>query len=272
MKIISSLTVALSAAVLVSCGSSSPLFTQTGSSTTTQSTTGSAAGSILGAILGGATGNSGSTTTTQTTTQSTTGSAAGSILGSILGGVTGSSTSSSGSQGILGSLLGTLLGNTVQVTEQSVIGTWAYASPDVRFESENLLSKAGGEVAASQIETKLADVFSKVGIKEGSCAFTFAQNNQAAFTIGGRSISGTYTVDSSNRKLTFKSQTGLITLDATVYQVGNTLTLLYDAKKILALTQSAGALLGSLGSTVGTLSSILNSYEGMQLGMNMNKN
>ena len=83
-------------------------------------TTGAAA---LGSILSGTTG------TTGTTEAGTTD--AGSVLGSA--GAT-----------ILNSLLGSILSSTL--TEQSIVGTWTYQQPEVRFESENLLAKAGGEV------------------------------------------------------------------------------------------------------------------------------
>ena len=75
---------------------------------------------------------------------STAGTDAGSILGSVLGSEAGGD--------ILNSLLGGLLTKTL--TEESLYGTWVYQSPEVRFESENLLAKAGGEVVAHGLNAK----------------------------------------------------------------------------------------------------------------------
>ena len=43
-------------------------------------------------------------------------------------------------------------------TASSIIGTWTYAGPECQFESDNLLAKAGGEVAAKEVEEKIQKV------------------------------------------------------------------------------------------------------------------
>ena len=47
-------------------------------------------------------------------------------------------------------------------------GTWRYTGSAIEFESENLLKKAGGTVAASAAEQKLDEQLAKVGIKEAT--------------------------------------------------------------------------------------------------------
>ena len=68
-----------------------------------------------------------------------------------------------GTQGnILGDILqGGTLGNVIisvigaqKVTAQDLIGAWNYSGPGCAFTSENLLAKAGGEVAATRIKEK----------------------------------------------------------------------------------------------------------------------
>lgn len=48
--------------------------------------------------------------------------------------------------------------NKVTGESASLTGTWAYVGPDCKFESDNLLAKAGGEVAAKQVEDKMSGV------------------------------------------------------------------------------------------------------------------
>ena len=43
-------------------------------------------------------------------------------------------------------------------TQSSLIGTWSYVGPDCQFESDNILTQAGGEVAASKVEEKMKSV------------------------------------------------------------------------------------------------------------------
>lgn len=48
--------------------------------------------------------------------------------------------------------------NKVTGESSSLTGTWAYSGPDCKFESDNLLAKAGGEVAAKKVEEKMSGV------------------------------------------------------------------------------------------------------------------
>ena len=45
-----------------------------------------------------------------------------------------------------------VVGNKVTGSENSIEGTWTFVGPDCKFESDNLLAKAGGEVAAKKVE------------------------------------------------------------------------------------------------------------------------
>lgn len=187
---------------------------------------------------------------------------------------TGSSASSSQSStagNILGSLLGSLIGNAVPVNEKNIAGTWVYSAPEVRFESEDFLSKAGGEVAAASIEKKLSDLYSKVGITPGSCTYVFNADKTCSVTIGGKAINGTFTVDSANNAIEIKSNTGLIKLKGKVFFGLNSLIILFDADKILSIVQTVAAFTGDNNSTLGTLAGALNQYQGLMLGMNLQK-
>ena len=50
-------------------------------------------------------------------------------------------------------------------------GTWSYTGSAIEFESDNLLQKAGGAVAATAAEKKLDEQLAKVGIKAGQMSF-----------------------------------------------------------------------------------------------------
>ena len=47
---------------------------------------------------------------------------------------------------ILSGVAKAVVGNKA-TTASSIIGTWTYSGPECQFESENLLAKAGGEMA-----------------------------------------------------------------------------------------------------------------------------
>ena len=60
-----------------------------------------------------------------------------------------------------------------KVKAQTLIGTWKYSAPGCAFTSENLLAKAGGEVAAVQIEEKLQPYYQQVKISASNTFITF---------------------------------------------------------------------------------------------------
>ena len=190
---------------------------------------------------------------------------------------TGNSTSSASSTAItagstiLNSLLGSLLSNTLN--EKSIIGTWTYMQPEVRFESENLLAKAGGELAAASIESKVDSYLGKIGIKKGSTTYTFNEDKTFSVKTGSKTIlSGTYTFNASSKTLSMTDALGLTNQTATVGMDGTNLCLLFEASKLLSMANTAAGILGKTNATAGTVASVIGSnYNGMKVGFAMAK-
>ena len=172
---------------------------------------------------------------------------------------------------ILGDLLGGLLSKTI--TERSFVGTWTYQKPEVRFESENLLAKAGGSVMASSIENKLDGYLSKVGITKGVTIFTFKEDKSYTIQTKGRTISaGTYTYDRNTQMLRMQGTFGLLNQECFVGMDGTNLCLLYDADKLLAVMNAAAGILGQTNSTLGSVAGVFGkNYNGMKVGFSLNK-
>lgn len=206
------------------------------------------------------------------------GNGAGNILAGALGqqGSNTASTLAKGvaqtivSQGTLSNLLSTFLGG-VAINEQTLYGTWTYKGVDVAFESENLLAKAGGAVAAGSIEEKIDAQLTKYGIKPGAVKFTFNADHTFTANLGGRNINGTYTYDAQTRKLNLVAALGLFNQSCTVGSNGQGISLLFPADKILTLASTVGSIAGGNNSTIASLSSLLGNYKGMQIGLQMTK-
>lgn len=206
-------------------------------------------------------------------------SSCGSMSTNPLAGGASSAPVSSSSQGsgsstagnVLGSLLGGLIGNAIPVTEKSIVGTWVYKSPEVRFESENLLSKAGGEVAAATIEEKLVGLYSMIGIKAGESGFIFNEDKTCTIALGATSINGTYSLNVNTHEIEIKSNTGLIKLKGQAYFGLGTLSIIFDADKLLSITQAIASFTGKGGGTLGSVAGVLGSYKGLMLGMELQK-
>ena len=168
----------------------------------------------------------------------------------------------------ISNLLGSILGNTT-LSQKDIIGTWHYSSADCVFESENFLMKAGGEVAAAKVEEKINATLTKLGLTGEQITFTFNADNTYTASIKGRVIQGNYSLDVENKKLTLTYLNGLGTITPQIAKTGNKMSLLYDADKLLKFLTTISAV--SNNSTLKSLSTLLESYDGMLIGWELQK-
>lgn len=141
-------------------------------------------------------------------------------------------------------------------------GTWSYTGSAIEFESDNLLQKAGGAVAATAAEKKLDEQLAKVGIKAGQMSFTFNAK------VGQKSMKGSYSYDASTQKVNLKFAK-LIGMNAKVNATSTTMDLLFESDKLLKLITFLSS--KSSNSTLKSIGSLANSYDGMMLGFSLQK-
>lgn len=186
------------------------------------------------------------------------GSGVGDILGSVLGAVTNGQT--------IGNVLSSVIGLD-KPTQAELIGTWKYRQPGVAFTSENLLAKAGGEVAATTAKEKLAAYYSGIGINSGNTYFQFTQDGQFAAKVDGTPLSGTYTYDPEKCLITMK--TLLFSLPAYAKKTSGGMSILFESKKLLTVLQAVSAISGN--QTLSTIGDLSKNYDGIRLGFDMTR-
>ena len=120
------------------------------------------------------------------------------------GGTLGSVLSTVGSGGTIANVITSVIGMD-KLTQRSLIGNWTYSGPGCAFTSENLLAKAGGEVAATKIEQELQPYYDRIGLSSSNTRITFNEDQTFSAVIAGKSLSGTYTFDEANSKITMKT-------------------------------------------------------------------
>lgn len=207
------------------------------------------------------------TTAKKSTASASTASAAG-VLGAILGGSNAGNGSNSSSNA--GSIINGILNNVIgsgTFKQADLCHTWKYSKPGCAFTSENLLAKAGGEIAASKVENKLEGYYKKFGFSSSNTYFTFNTDGTFSAKIDGKAWNGTYTFDEKTHAIQLK---GLL-LSASGYatKTTNGISLLFDQKKLLNLIKALSAFKGS--STLSAVGSIANNYDGMRVGFEMTK-
>ena len=170
----------------------------------------------------------------------------------------------------LTSILGVVTSSSA-VEAKDLPGTWNYTGSKIYLESENALAQLGGQAAATTVESKLNSLMEKVGIKKGACTFQFVQNgNTFKAVIGGKTISGTYSLNESAGTLTLTTALGLGNITCNVTRNGTqALNLLFPADKLLQLAQIVGVATGN--SNISSLTSLLGNYSGLQIGLQLHK-
>lgn len=153
-------------------------------------------------------------------------------------------------------------------TSSSIIGTWKYVGPQCQFESENLLAKAGGEVAAKEVEEKMQTVYDRIGMS--GCEYTFNEDGTYSYTLKKRTMSGTYTFDDKEKTITMKGKLGVKTV-AHVTVTGNDMSLVFNADKLMSVLKTITGTVSIKNSTAATINSVAGSYDGLMLGFDLKK-
>ena len=203
--------------------------------------------------------------TKKSTSTSVDGTTGATISATAATGNTSGSISSAGS--IISGLLNNVIGSGKFSKADLCAHTWKYSKPGCAFTSENLLAKAGGEIAANKVEEKLSTYYNKFGFNSSNTQFTFTTDGKFSAQIDGKSWQGTYTFDEKTHAIHLK---GLL-LSASGYATKTTkgISLLFDQKKLLNLIKMLSTFKGS--STLSAVGSIANSYDGMRVGFEMTK-
>lgn len=215
-----------------------------------------------------------STPTTSTSTSATTNSgySAGSVVAGVLGGLLGGGTttgSSSTGSSIINGILNNVIGSATFSQADLCAHTWKYSKPGCAFTSENLLAKAGGEIAASKIEEDLSKYYSKFGFSKSNTYFTFKTDGTFAAKIDGKSWNGTYTFDEKTHAIQLKGL--LLSASGFATRTANGISLLFEQRKLLTLVKTLSKLNLTGSTTMSAVSSIVDNYDGVRIGFEMTK-
>ncbi|PXV58848.1 uncharacterized protein DUF4923 [Dysgonomonas alginatilytica] len=175
----------------------------------------------------------------------------------------------SGAATIQGQSVKNVIKSTVDhFTALDLEGTWVYKEVAVKFESDNLLKKAGGKVAAARIESKLSDQLNQIGFEPGVTVFTFTPDSTFTNTTKGKKMSGKYTYDSSSKYITLK-YLNHIPVKAKLSASQGKISLLFETGSFLSLVTFIGGHSGV--GVIADITSLLKSYDGMMTGLELKK-
>lgn len=191
------------------------------------------------------------------------------VLAGLLGYAGGNSSNSTNSTtSKVGSILDNVIGSTTFKKADLCAHTWKYKSPGCAFTSENLLAKAGGEIAAKKVEEKLSTYYQKAGFSSSNTYFKFNEDGTFNAKIDGKSWSGTYTFDEKTHAIDLKGRL-LLSLNGFATKNSSGISILFESKKLLTIIQTLTALSGN--TTLGTIGEISKNYDGIRVGFDLSK-
>ena len=168
---------------------------------------------------------------------------------------------------ILSGVAKAVVGNKA-TTASSIIGTWTYSGPECQFESENLLAKAGGEMAANEVEEKMIAVYNKVGMN--NIRYTFNEDGTYSYQMKKRTVTGSYVFDDAAKTITMTGKLGLKTV-AYVTVTGNDMSMVFKADKLMSILKTITGAASKVNSTAATINSVAEAYDGLMLGFELKK-
>ena len=240
--------------------------------TTVKKTTSSSSATSSATTTTSSAAASAPTTSTSTSATTNSGYSAGSVVAGVLGGLLGGGTttgSSSTGSSIINGILNNVIGSATFSQADLCAHTWKYSKPGCAFTSENLLAKAGGEIAANKIEEDLSKYYSKFGFSQSNTYFTFKTDGTFAAKIDGKSWNGTYTFDEKTHAIQLKGL--LLSASGFATRTTNGISLLFEQKKLLTLIKTLSKLNLTGSTTMSAVSSIVDNYDGVRVGFEMTK-
>lgn len=159
------------------------------------------------------------------------------------------------------------------VTTSNVSGTWHYSGSAVELTGGSTIEQAAMAVAGAEAESKINTALETAGLDADSFLFTFDTSSNFTCVAGSKTLSGTYTLDSTEGTMTFKfsnlDKLNLGSLTANVTLTSSTMCLMFQADKLLDLVDKVATIANN--DSLNSINTLLKNYDGLLLGAELTK-
>ena len=161
----------------------------------------------------------------------------------------------------------------LDVIPTNIEGNWTFSGSAVKFTGDNMLMNAASELAVGKVEDTLNEYLAKVGIKEGLFSYTFNEDGTFSTSFNQAKFPGQYTFSQQEKTLELdygkNEKLKGIALKTNVSVGTSTMQLLFNADKLLEFISKITSSVGD--SKLGALTSLLDQYDGMQIGFELTR-
>lgn len=154
-------------------------------------------------------------------------------------------------------------------TEFSLIGTWEYVGPDCQLVGGDVLKEISGEAAGKEVEKKMVGIYEKAGLN--TIQFTFNEDKSFSYVVKGKTVEGTYEFDSEAKTVSIKSGKLKLKITAHVVILGNNMSFLFDADKVLSVVQSITGFATKITSSAASIDQMASNFTGLKIGFELKK-
>ena len=158
-----------------------------------------------------------------------------------------------------------------KLTQYAIVGTWEYARPGVRFESDDLTSELGAAAVQGSVQEKLVRAYELAGIRPGACTFAFERDGRFTATAGSRTLAGTYAFVAATHEivLDIERKSGrTLSVPGHAYLSGSGLQLVFPVTKLVETIEAFGSKVPALEKAA----ALLERYRDVYLGFEFDRN
>ncbi|MBQ5696921.1 MAG: DUF4923 family protein [Muribaculaceae bacterium] len=160
--------------------------------------------------------------------------------------------------------------STSNLEVKDLAGVWTSTGSAVAFQSEDLLSQAGGVAMASTLESKINPYFTKYGIV--GYVITIQTDGSFSMKLKKTTLKGKIVKGENNKFiLSFEAfgKNNLGNVNLYIQKTSTSMDLMFDASKLKTILSSIASL--SKKGLGNSLNTFLNSYNGICIGFKMSK-
>lgn len=147
-------------------------------------------------------------------------------------------------------------------------GTWKYGGTAIELKTDNALKKAAAEVAAIAAEEKINEQLSNLGFNTNTIKFNFKEDGVMSISALERSLPGKYTLSEDKKHIKIEL-TKMLNFEADVKSAGNTMSLLFEADKLMQLIEFIAS--KSNYASIQAINKIASGYDGIKIGFQLEK-
>lgn len=158
--------------------------------------------------------------------------------------------------------------------QKNLVGTWTYQGVACKLETDDMLLALTSDAVAPTLEQAADAQLLKLGAKPGVSSVTFNSDGTCVITVNNYDVPATYSVKDGN-KVTMSFLLGQVNATVDVEYNGSSLKALTQADKLLdiikKLTAKGGSINSEAANAIKMLSTLVEGYDGLKLGLKLSK-